>query len=372
MKKIVFGITSLSIGGAERVLVDIANKLQENYDITIFTLYGNGAFEKELNKNIKIIRLYEKSYEELTNFQKKIIPIYVLNSGKSIYKKYIEGKFDVQIAFLEGPITRIFKYGKETKKIVWIHNDISKVFGEDFKAKLKLKIDRSNYKKYDKLIFVSNQNKDAFNKLYNIKNIEEKEEVIYNYVDKDRIIQKSKLEVGQEYIDKSSTSIVTLSRLVEQKALDRLIRVHKKLIDEKINHNIYIIGDGPEKEKLENLIKELKVEDTFKLMGKRENPYPYVKRADYLALLSYFEGYPMCLEEAKILNKKILITDTASIEVVKNYNKKLILKNDEQAIYEGLKQVLQGNVIFQDDDEKEYDNEFLIDEIKKLIADADF
>ena len=50
MKKIVFGITSLGIGGAERVLVDIANKLQEKYDITIFTLYGNGAVENQLNK----------------------------------------------------------------------------------------------------------------------------------------------------------------------------------------------------------------------------------------------------------------------------------------------------------------------------------
>lgn len=102
-------------------------------------------------------------------------------------------------------------------------------------------------------------------------------------------------------------------------------------------------------------------------MGKRENPYPYVKRADYLALLSYFEGYPMCLEEAKILNKKILITDTASKEVVKNYNKKLIIKNDEEAIFEGLKQVLQENVIFGEDDEKEYDNEYLIEKIEELF-----
>ena len=359
MKKIVFGITSLSIGGAERVLVDIANKLQEEYDITIFTLYGKGAFEKELNKNIKLIRLYDNSYEELTNFKKKIIPIQVLNSGKSIYKKYIEGKFDVQVAFLEGPITRIFKYGKESKKIVWIHNDISKVFGQGLKAKLKLKIDRSNYKKYDKIIFVSNDNKKAFNELYNLKNIEEKEDVIYNYIDKERIIKMADKEIGQDYIDKKVPSIVTLSRLVEQKAIDRLIRVHKRLIDENIIHNMYIIGDGSEKEKLTNLIKELKIEDTFKLMGKRENPYPYVKKADYLALLSYYEGYPMCLEEAKILNKKILITDTASIEVVKNYNKKLIIKNDEEAIFESLKQVLQGNVIFSEDDEKEYDNEFL-------------
>ena len=189
MKKIVFGITSLGIGGAERVLVDIVNKLQDEYDITIFTLYGKGAFEKELSNKIKIIRLYDNSYEEMSKIKKKIIPIKVLISGKSIYKKYIQGKFDVEIAFLEGPITRIFKYGKSNKKIVWVHNDIAKVFGDNFKAKLKLKVDKKIYSKYDKIIFVSKDNENSFNRIYSgIPNLGQKEEVIYNYIDKDRKI----------------------------------------------------------------------------------------------------------------------------------------------------------------------------------------
>lgn len=366
MKKIVFGITSLGIGGAERVLVDIVNKLQKKYDITIFTLYGKGAFEKELDKNIKVIKLYDNSYEEMSNLKKKIIPIHILICGKSIYKKYIEGKFDIEIAFLEGPITRIFSYGKANKKIAWIHNDIAKVFGNNFKANLKLKIDKKIYNKYDKIIFVSNDNKDSFNKLYKDTNLAEKEEVIYNYIEKSRIIEKSNLEIGQEYIDKDVLSIIIVARLVKQKAIDRLINVHKRLVDEGIIHNIYVIGDGSEKENLENQIKQLKVEDTFKLMGKRENPYPYIKRADYFALLSRFEGYGMVIDEAKILNKTIIITNTAAKEAVKGYSKKLILENTEDAIFEGLKQVLQKNVIFEEN-ETEYDNEVLMEKIEKLF-----
>ena len=365
MKRIIFGITSLSLGGAERVLVDIVNKLYKKYDITIFTLYGKGEFEKELNKKIKLISLYENSYEELTPLKKKIIPISVLKNGKLIYKKYIENKFDIQIAFLEGPITRIFQYGDPQKKIVWIHNDISKVFGSGIKAKIKKYIDKKIYNKYDKLIFVSNDNKNVFNNVYNINNIE-KEEVIYNYIDKSRIIEKSNINLGQEYIDNNSPSIITVARLVEQKAIDRLINVHKRLIDEKINHNIYVIGDGPEKEKLEQKIKELNVENTFKLMGKRENPYPYVKRANYFALLSRFEGYGMVIDEAKILNKKIIITNTAAVEAVKGYSKKIILENNEDAIFNGIKQVLQKNVIFDENDE-EYQNEFLLEKIESLF-----
>ena len=110
--------------------------------------------------------------------KKKVIPINVLIKEKIIYKKYIKGNFDFQVAFLEGPITRIFKYGNNIKKIVWIHNDISKMFGNSFKSKIKLLIDKNNYKRYDKLIFVSNDNKEVFDKKLKIKDANKKEEVI--------------------------------------------------------------------------------------------------------------------------------------------------------------------------------------------------
>ena len=166
MKKIVFGITSLEIGGAERVLVDVVNELKSKYDITIFTLYSKGAFIKELDKDIKIISLYDEPYDTMGKIKRKVIPLYVLICANHIYKKYIKGKFDIEIAFLEGAITRIFANNGNSKKIVWVHNDISKVFGSSFKSKLKLKVDKKMYNKYDKIIFVSQDNKIAFNKLY--------------------------------------------------------------------------------------------------------------------------------------------------------------------------------------------------------------
>ena len=367
MKKVVFGITSLQIGGAERVLVDIVNRLKDKYDITIFTIYGKGAFIEELDKKVKVISLFDKSYEEVKSINRKLIPIYVLSCGKIIYKKYINGKYDIQIAFLEGPITRIFANNKKSKKIAWIHNDISKVFGTNFKSKLKLKIDKQMYQKYDKLVFVSNDNKQAFNNLFQKEELIKREEVIYNYINKDKIIEKSRQKIGEQYIEKDIPSIITVSRLVKQKAIDRLIKVHKKLIENGINHNMYVIGDGPEKEKLESQIKDLKVQNTFHLMGKRKNPYPYIKEADYFALLSEFEGYGMVIDEAKILNKKIIITNTAAKEAVEGYSNKIILENNENAIYEGLKQILQKNIVFQEKEEK-FDNENLIEKIEKLLG----
>ena len=382
MKKILFGITGLTIGGAERVLVDLVNKLYNDYDITIFTIYSKGELEKELNPNIKLKSLYNKSYKELSKIGQKIFaPLKVLLFKNRIYKKYIKENYDVEIAFLEGPITRLFSVKNENvKKIVWIHNDISKVFGNGFKSKLKKNLDKKIYSKYDELVFVSKDNLDRFNKVYlDNKNINKK--VIYNYIDKERILQKS-CENVDFLFDDNSINFISVARLVEQKGIDRLIKVHKRLIESGYMHNFYIIGDGPEKEKLEKLIKENDVGKTFHLLGQKENPYPYMKQADYFCLLSRFEGYGMVLEEAKILNKPIIITNTAAREAVENYDNKVILENTEDGIYNGLKDIIETENRKKENIDKEfeenkndkkieknnYDNSNIIRKVKELIG----
>ena len=359
--KICFGITKLDIGGAERVLVDITNELSNEYDITIFTIYGGGELEKELNPNIKRINLYKQEKKKV------FIPIYVLLCGKFIYNKYLKAHFNIDIAFLEGPITRIFCYKGNNKKIAWIHNDIDKVFGNDYKSKIKKYIDKWVYKKYDNIIFVSEQNKKAFEDVYG--NISDRK-IIYNYLNKKRVLNLSneKIKSLSKNFEYKKT-FVAVSRLVQQKAIDRLIRVHKRLIDEGLKHQIYVIGEGEEKEKLDELIKELEVEDTFIFLGKKINPYPYIKSADFFVLLSYFEGYGMVLEEAKILNRPILVTNTAAKEAVMNYDKKIVIENNEDAIFDEMKNVLQGKYSFLDKENANYnyDNKYLLEQIKNIL-----
>ena len=375
MKKILFGITGLTIGGAERVLVDLVNKLSYDYDITIFTLYAKGELEKELNENVKLKSLYNKPYKELSKLGQKVLaPLKILLLKKSIYKKNIKNDYDVEIAFLEGPITRLFSVKNEkVRKIAWIHNDISLVFGKGMKSKIKKHLDGKVYDKYNDLVFVSKDNLEKFNKTYtNLKISEGHKKVIYNYIDKERIIKKSNENIDVSF-DKNSINFITVARLVYQKGIDRLIKVHKRLIESGYEHNFHIIGDGPEREKLEKLIKENNVEETFHLLGQKENPYPYVRQADYFCLLSRFEGYGMVLEEAKILEKNIIITDTAAREAVEGYSNKYVLENTEEGIYNGLLKVLEENMKNGKDKENEevkeqYDNSNIIKEVKELIG----
>ena len=342
--------------------------MSDNYDITIFTIYSNGELEKEISSKVKLQTLCDKSFLQLNKFQRKIsMPLKVLLFKNYIAKKQVKGKYDVEIAFLEGPITRIFSYkNKKVKKIAWIHSDISQIFGNGFKSKIKRWLDKEIYSKYNKLIFVSKDNMEKFNEIY--PDVKVDKQVINNYIDKEKVLKKA--QEGQEIeFDKNVINFVTVTRLVEPKAIDRLIKVHKKLIDNGYYHKIYVVGDGPEREKLENLVKANSVNETFLLLGKKENPYPYIKNATYFCLLSNFEGYPMVLEEAKILEKFIIITNTASREVIEQYDKSVILENNENDIYEGMKEIIENSneLLKKSNNNKTYDNQDIIEKIKQII-----
>ena len=374
MKKIIFGITGLTLGGAERVLVDVSNRLVKNYDVTIFTIYAKGELEKELDSRIHLISLYNFRYDEIKGIQKKLIPLKVLLNKKKIFKNYIDNDdYFAQIAFLEGAITRIFsvKSKKNTNKIAWIHNDISKVFGKGIKSKIKRILDRNVYEKYDTLAFVSMDNLDKFNKVYDDMDLPH-ETVINNYINSERILklaEEKMPEEDEELFNLKEPTFVQVSRLVEQKAVDRLIKVHSKLIKEGYKHRFIVIGDGPLKEKLESRVLEEGVSDSFKLIGARVNPYPYVKKADYLCLFSKFEGYPMVIEEGKILKKYILTTNTATREALINYPKyNQIVDNSEEGIGKAIKFAIKNkNKVQTMDNQYVYDNDKIINKIIKII-----
>lgn len=369
--KILFGITGLTIGGAERVLVDLCNKLSFEHDITIFTIYSKGEFEKELSDRVTLKSLYNFSYNEMSKLKKMLLPLKIFFTKKSIYKKYVKGDHSTEVAFLEGPITNIFGIkNQDVQKIVWIHNDISVVFGTGIKAKIKKILNKNVYKKYSKLVFVSSDNLEKFEKTYEINN---EKHVIYNYIDPDKIIEKAS-KVNKDIlksIDNSQISFLSVCRLVEQKAIERLINVHSRLIKDGINHKIYIAGDGPLKEKLEEKIIIENVQNSFILLGQKDNPYPYVKKANVFCLLSYYEGYPIVVEEAKILNKFITITDTAAREVVRNYDNKLIAKNSEDGIYNAIKEVVENKEKYLDNNlEFNYSNDDILEKVEKLLNKA--
>ena len=347
-------------------MVDLCNKLSTEHEVTIFTIYSKGEMEKELSKNITLKSLYNYTYNEMSKIKKMLLPLKIFFTKKIIYKKNIEQeKYNVEVSFLEGPITNIFATkNTKAKKIAWIHNDISKVFGTGIKSKIKKILNKNVYNKYSNLVFVSNDNLEKFNNIYNVNN---KKHVIYNYINPENVIQKSNNKIEQ-FINKNTINFMSVCRLVEQKALLRLINVHSKLLKNNLNHKIYIVGDGPLKEQLEEEIKKQNVQNSFILLGKQTNPYPYIKQAQIFCLFSYYEGYPMVVEEAKILNKYIAVTDTAVREVLRNYENKIIVENTENAIYNGIKQIIQNKETYLNKNKEfVYTNNVIIEQVKNIL-----
>ena len=239
-KKIIFGITSLSIGGAERVLVDIVKELQSVYDITVFTIYGNGEFEKELKgTNVKLKTIFKNQRESYGFLTKKIITIIYRMFSNIIYELHIKNIYDIEVAFLEGPITRLFANDSNANKIAWVHTNMSLYYETTRYSNQKKKIDEKIYNKYNNIIFVSRDSKENFIKIFPNNKIRKR--VIYNFIDQKRIERKSR-ELEPYGIEPNIPSIVVVARLTKAKGLDRLIEVHRRLIKDRIIHNIYIIG----------------------------------------------------------------------------------------------------------------------------------
>lgn len=91
---------------------------------------------------------------------------------------------------------------------------------------------------------------------------------------------------------------------------------------------------------------EKNVEKTFFLLGSKENPYPYIKKADYFFIFSLKENSSNVLSEAMILNKKILITDTETKYLIKDYPNAKVFENSESGIYNGLRYILSSRKYF--------------------------
>ena len=355
--KVIFGITGLTIGGAERVLVDLIKQIHTVYDITIYTMYAGGELEQELKAttNVNIKSIFKKPMLEYSIIRRKLNIIYFNLFMNMIYKRDIKNIYDVEIAFLEGPITRMFANKSNAKKITWVHTDIQKYYETEKYGKSKYKKDKKIYSKYDKIIFVSEDNLKTFKKVF--KNNKVPKEVIYNFMDAKRIKSKANEFVVTE-IEENIPSLVTVARLTHPKGLFRYLKVHKRLIKEGIVHNVYIIGGGEEKEALIEKAKEYGVKKSFRILGKRENPYPYIAKGTYFCLFSYSEGYGIVIDEAKILKKPVLISDTAAREAVKGYSMSEIFENSEEGIYKGLKEILTNGM-----KKKKQNDKFTVEEI---------
>lgn len=307
MKNLVMFGYNMEMGGAERAMINVINVLKDKYNIDLILIKADGCLMKDIPDGI-CVKQIKKNIVQYIFF--RFVPLF----RKWTIRKMTSQKYDVAVAFMEGrAATWLTDMNQTCTKIGWIHNDVNK-----FDIGIKEKEIRKTYSQLDKIAIVSKQSKENFCEKYEID--KNKVEIIYNLIDEETIKQKAELE----HPKKERFTFVSVAKMRLQKRHDRLLNAIAILSKEGYDFQVWLIGDGPLEEENKKLAMELGVLDKVQFMGLKENPFPYVKAADFFVMSSDHEGYPLSLLEALLLKTPVITTDVSGA--------KEILKNDKYGI----------------------------------------
>ena len=335
-KNIVFRSGSLRLGGLERVLIEVLQTIdKEKYNITLVIDDDCGEdniFEKDIPKEIPYYFLKSKELINKTEYYKankkklfnKLMYNLFMNLETFIMCKNMNkllrklGKIDVLIDFDAGASKYISKLKNINKKAVWIHNSIPKL------KKKKSKIERfgKRLEKYDKVIAICDEMKEELQEIY--PKIKDKIIRIYNPFDFSRI---SKMAEDENNLSEKQKELlkdrycVMVSRLdTVQKDYETLMKAFKIVIKKNREEKLYIVGSGPDEDKIKKIIENYGIEKNVKLIGFTKNPYVWIKNSLFLVHSSKYEGLPTVLIEALICGKTIISSEcpTGPREILKN------------------------------------------------------
>ena len=339
-RKVLFVLNSLYAGGAEKIFQTIINNLSEDkYDVTVISINQDLIDKNIYKRKFKYYYVFSKSNSFICKLKNKIkLILYYHTSPSFFYKLFVRRTYDVEIAFIEGYATRLVSgsNNSKSKKYAWVHVDLQNTPWTDI-AYRSFEEEKNCYQKFDKILNVSKEVLNAFQNKYKV----EQCDVQYNPIDENEIINKS----NDFVVEKNAIyQFVSIGRLVDQKGYDRLLRVINHLKEDGFQHfHFWILGDGTDKNKLDQMIFDMQLEENVSLLGFKDNPYPYIKAADAFVISSRSEGFSTVATEALILNKPILTTNCAGMkELFDNYDCGFICENSEDELYKMLKYFLQN------------------------------
>lgn len=339
-KKLLFVIPNLGAGGAEKSLVNLLNTIDQNlYEVDLFLFSSTGLFINQLPEFVKIVprnktlEIFQKPLlKSIFGFLKngnfslavsrlRFAQMQRLLSNKSIAEqhswKYISktikqlpNHYDAAIGFLEkSSIYFVVDKVKASNKMGFVHTYYSKLNADH-------QFDEQYFGSLNHIIGVSSEC--AADLLTNFPQFSNKIKIIPNIVSGKLV--KNLSDMALETLPEKS--IISIGRLVTVKGFDLAIEAAKILKEKCIDIHWYIIGDGPERKNLENLISQYQLEDTVHLLGLKQNPYCFIKSAKVFVQSSRYEGKSIAVDEAKILAKPIVLTNftTAKDQIQHQYN----------------------------------------------------
>lgn len=340
MKKVLFLIHDLGQGGAEKVLVNLVNNMDRaKFDITVMTLFDVGENKQFLSKDITYKTCFKKMFRGNSHLMKLLSP-------EQLHNIFITEEYDIEVAYLEGPCARIISGCKNsnTKLISWIHIEqhTAKKASASFRSFSEA---QKCYSKFNKIVGVSKTVEQDFCDIFGMGF---PTEVLYNTNESEKI-----LSLSEEFIDDIEFSdevinLVGVGKLLKNKGFDRIIRIISKLKENRYPVHLYILGSGPEKNNLENMVNELGLKDNVTLLGYQLNPYKYLRKCDLFICASLQEGFSTAATEALIVGVPVCTVEVSGMKEMLGENNEygIVTNNDEEALYIAIKSLLDNRQLF--------------------------
>lgn len=342
MKTILFVINTFGVGGgAEKALLELLNQINyKEYEVHLYVLTGQGDLIAQLPGEVKLLNkryfpisvLDHKGKVQLMKTAAKamivrgtilkragylaknlvdMIKAGEIRMDKLLWKILSDGaqrldmEYDLAVAYLEGGSTYyISSHVKAKKKAAFIHIDYTD-------AGYNRKLDEECYLSFHHIFTVSESVRKAFVLAY--PECIQKTTVLYNLINREKIIDKS-MEAGGFPDNYDGFRILTVGRLVPQKAISMAINTMKILKKTGKPFRWYVLGEGELRKELQEQIYEMGLEEDFFLLGMKENPYPYYAQCDLYAHTAHYEGMSVAIEEAQVLGCAIVAVEYHGVQ----------------------------------------------------------
>lgn len=332
-KRIFISMHYMELGGAEISLIGLLQALDySKYDVDLFIYSHQGELMQFIPKEVHLlpeISVYahiERPMKEallaghvrlvlarlkakwaFLKYLKKSCALnssavfqYVANAVTPILPSlYKYGEYDLAISFLT-PHNIVLEKVKAKKRACWIHTDYSTI---DVNAELELPI----WLRYDHVVAISDEARKAFLKVF--PSLEHKTLVMENILSSKFVRQRAEEFDASKELKGGKIKLLSVGRFCEAKNYDNVPDICRRIISNGIDVRWYLIGFGGDEALIREKIRESGMEEHVIMLGKRTNPYPYMKACDIYAQPSRYEGKSVTVREAQMFCKPVVVTD---------------------------------------------------------------
>lgn len=337
----------MEVGGAERALIGLLSALDlERYDVDLFINQHTGEFMNYIPPRINLIPqiptysallrpmkqilreghigivlrrlkgqyLHYRHQKQLVRAQldndESVLQYVARETVKGLPSLNYLGEYDLAISF-RAPHNIVLEKVRAKRKICWIHTDYSSIY---VNRDIELRV----WEKYSNIISISDEVTKSFVKTF--PELAPKIIQIENILSSNAVAELADIETPTDMTHSDDCiSLLSIGRFSTPKKFQEIPRICRGLLDMGLNVRWYIIGYGDDVElkKITDAIVEYGVPDNVIILGKRPNPYPYIKICDWYVQPSLYEGKSVAVREAQLLRKPVIITDypTASSQV---------------------------------------------------------